>query len=140
MMMWPHSPPWLCRPSMIMPSTTIPPPTPVPSVNITRLCVFLPGTDPVFAIRGRVAVVLEAVGFFEPIGEQLANRQVVPARQVGRVEQHAGRRCPSSRASPARRPRCDPSRAPLASTALFAGGDQVIQPDDSALGPPRLRC
>ena len=90
MMMWPHSAPWLCRPSMIMPSTTIPQPIPVPSVNITWLRCVLAGTDPEFTIGRGVGVVLQGRRLLQPIGEPLPDRKVVPARQVGRVEEHAG--------------------------------------------------
>lgn len=44
--------------------------------------------SPVFAKCSRVAVVLEHDRLAQPIGEQLADRQVVPPRQVGWVEQH----------------------------------------------------
>ena len=57
---------------------------------MTRLSRAAAGPGPVFAVRGRVAVVLEDDRLAEPFGEELADRQVLPAGQVGRLEQHAG--------------------------------------------------
>ena len=48
------------------------------------------GADPVFTIRGSVSVVLEHDRLAQAVGEQLADRQVIPPGQVRRLEQHAG--------------------------------------------------
>ena len=88
--MWPHSPPWLCRPSMIRPSSTIPQPIPVPSVKSTRLRVFRPA-GPVFAVGRGVGVVLKDRLLLQLLRKQIADRQMIPSRQVGRLEKHPAR-------------------------------------------------
>ena len=46
------------------------------------------GPDPILAIGGGVGVVLENRRFVELVGHQLADGQIVPARQIVRMQQH----------------------------------------------------
>ncbi len=52
--------------------------------------VVLAGSDPKFAIGRGVGVVLQGCRLLQPIGQQFANRKVIPSWQVGRVQEHPG--------------------------------------------------
>ena len=50
-----------------------------------------PLASPVFAVGRRVGVILKDRLLVQTLGQQIADRQLIPSRQVGRLEQHPAR-------------------------------------------------
>ena len=91
MMMWPHSAPWLWSPSIDTPSTMMPQPMPVPSVNITMLCSSRPAPTQNSPYAAAARVVGERDRQAAVVAHPIADRKIVPARQIDRAEQHSRR-------------------------------------------------